>query len=67
MTGRDPKVSPVAGDIVATNDDEYRVQERDGGRVLVCSAATGAREWWYVGQWQAMALRSGRVLARGRA
>ena len=66
MTGRDPKIRPVAGDIVRSSAGvEYRVQDVQDSRVYVLDAETGRREWWYRGQWMAMALRGGVVLARG--
>ena len=68
MTGRDPAVRPVPGDIIQSSAGvEYRVQDVQDSRVYVCDAETGRREWVYRGQWMAMALRGGTVLHRGDA
>ena len=65
MTGRDPAVRPVVGDVVAVGGDEYRVQDVQDSRVYVMQASTGHREWMYRGSWMALALRGGKVLHRG--
>ena len=65
MTGRDPAVRPVVGDVIAAGGDEYHVQDVQDSRVYVMRASTGRREWMYRGSWMALALRGGKVLHRG--
>lgn len=58
-------VDPRPGDVVESAGRELRVQSRDRGRVFVFDVGADRRGWIWLGQWQGLALRGGRVLARG--